>query len=196
MSKLSDKWCILLALTTIWVVFSAVYAISLVHVPPNSTRAFETFKFVFLSISTYGVLFTVLLSSFNSLEAARNLKTRIEFDKTENSFLYMQRWDSEALRQARDVTRSLKKEQRNLSPNELSKKINTDPSVERSVITMFNFFEEIYLSIIASRVNEPSLRQAFSSTYVDIYRRFEAWVEETFSEDQKESLKALERKWR
>ena len=143
---LEKKWGILIALTILWIIFTIVYAACFIAVPQNSTKTFEVVKFTFLSISAFGILFSVLLSSFNSLEASQNVQDRIEFDRIENSFDFMHRWDSPSLKEARDYTRRIKKEKDKLSSEELCKRIEgpysdeseteKQESLKRSIITM------------------------------------------------------------
>lgn len=190
------KWIILAILFLVWVLFTIFYAICYVVVPEKSTYNFEVIKFVFLSITAFGVLFSTLLSSFNSLESTSNIKDRIAFDKTENSFSYMRLWDSDSLKEARDETRKIKKIEKDVSQNQLLKEISERESLERSVITMFNFFEEIFLSIKAKRVNENILKEAFANAYIGIYERFKEWITKNIAEEQRTSLENLYNVWK
>jgi hypothetical protein len=185
---IENKNTILSILFIVWLTFTVVYAWNFVVVPNGSTRTFETTKFIFLSISAFGVLFSALLSSFNSLETSLNNQDKINFDRIENTFKYMERWDTPSLKQARDLTRIIKMIRHQIAPEELVNRIEgtgkeTDQEktkvedLKRSVITMFNFFEEIELSIRATRVNERMLEQAFKEIYIDVYDRFYPWID-------------------
>lgn len=190
----SNKWNIMGLLFAVWLIFTIVYALNFVVVPEDSTKTYETVKFIFLSISVFGVLFSTLLSSFNSLEATSNIQDKLRYDKTENSFSFIARWDSPSLKAARDITREVRKQENKLSPDEIMKKIKTVSDLERSVITMFNYFEEMFMSIEASRVNELILVEAFADIYVSIYGRFNNWVESQSSQIQKKHLESFNRK--
>ena len=189
------KWRILVGLAIVWLVLTVVYAIWYVNVPAESNRTFETVRFLTLSISGFGVLFTALLASFNSLEASANVASRMAFDKTENSFEYIRRWDSEVLREARDWTRRIKAERTRLSDEDLIEKINSDEGLLRSVITMFNFFEEMELAMQAERVQDSYLRRAFSVIYPDIHERFRTWIDSDVDDSQKGHLLVLYQRW-
>ncbi len=199
-----SRWRVLVALTLLWVSFTIIWASVFVVVPLGSSRGFETTKFVFLSLSAFGVLFSSLLSSFNSLEATANIQDRLAFDRVENAFSYMLRWDSQALADARDYTRQIGREQSQLSPEQLCSRIEGVPAeyanpdqrnLQRSVITMVNFFEEIELSIQSGRVDREVLRKAFGVTYPDIYSRFLPWIRKFTDKDQQELLATLARRW-
>lgn len=193
---MKQKWIVLLILAFIWVIFSIIYTVNYITVPSGSTYLFESIKFLFLSISAFGVLFSTLLSSFNSLESTSNIKDRIEFEKTENSFSYIFRWDSDILKEARDETRRIKKIEKDVSQNQLLEDISGNESLERSVITMFNYFEGIYLSIRENRVNAPLLKEAFKDAYIGIYERFKEWINQRSDLTQRTNLKKLYDDWR
>lgn len=193
---LKRKWLVLSSLAILWLIWTGIHAWQFVTVPEDSTYGFEAAKFVFTSISAFGVLFSVLLTSFNSLEVSLNVRDRIAFDRIENSFEYMRRWDSPVLRDARDETRRIGKEEHQLSQKEINSQIKSNGDLERSVITMFNFFEEIELSIQKDRVDHSSLEKAFASLYVRIHNRFQIWIDTECGEIQQQNLEKLYRRWR
>lgn len=166
------KWLVISIVAGLWIVFTVVYSINYVTVPAGSSLAFETVKFIFLSITTFGVIFSTLLSSFNSLEATEHIADKIYFDRIENSFAFMERWESDRLLQARDAIRIIAKNKHALSQNEIESKFASSPELERSVINFFNFAEEVYLSIMADRVNESFLKQAFERVFRVTYECF------------------------
>jgi len=202
---LEKKWLILIVLIILWTIFTIVYVICFITVPQNSTKTFEVVKFIFLSISAFGIIFSVLLSSYNSLEASKNVQDRIEFDRIENSFEFMHRWDSPSLKEARDYTRKIKKEKDKFSPEELLKRIEgpykeeneieKQESLKRSIITMFNYFEEIKLSIDHNRVHGEVLKKALREVYLDIFERFQPWLKKRNLESQLKLLEELRNKW-
>jgi hypothetical protein len=198
---ITRKWSILGSLFVTWAVFTAVYAAWFVVVPQGATAAFEITKFVFLSISAFGVLFSTLLTSFNSLEASQSLQDRINFDRTENAFEYLRRWDSQSLKEARDWTRKVGRDHSKRSPDKLCGLIEGDEDLQRSVITMVNFFEEIELSVQAGRVNADILKQGLACAYIGysgcigIYDRFRPWVDKYSDSSQQAYLRDLYKRW-
>ncbi len=160
----------------------------------------EAMKLIVISLSGYGVISATFLTIWNAWESSKNLTDKMQFDKTENSFKYFERWDNQSLKEARDLTRQIKKEKGKLSDDDLLKKIKECESIERSVITMFNYWEEIYRSIISNRVNTELLKNAFSEVYCNIYDRFKVWREEKKKNNDNikgmDALDELNKLWR
>ena len=129
----------------------------------------------------------------------------MEFDRVENAFDYISRWDAPPLKEARDWTRKIEAKKNKLSPDELCSRIEGVPpeqyassdqrNLQRSVITMFNFFEELALSIQANRVAETYLRSAFASPYQSMYNRFLPWITRCLDEGQRGHLRSLSQCW-
>ncbi|MEN3329426.1 MAG: hypothetical protein V7638_4233 [Acidobacteriota bacterium] len=198
------KWTILGLITLVWAALTIVWSYAFVIVPPGSTRGYETTRFVFLSISAFGVLFSSLLASLNAVEASLNLQDRLLFDRVENSFRYIERWESLVLKEARDYTRGLQAEQDSISPTELCRRIEGPVQIEereeqrklqRSVISMFNYFEEIELAIEAGRVEGNLLERTFKDTYLGIYDSFRPWIANYLETEQQVILAALQKRW-
>jgi hypothetical protein len=213
MKNTKTKWIVLIAIAAIWFLTTVIYLIFHVEVSQTTTTTtniwIERFKFFCLSLSGYGVLFSALLTSFNTMEATKNTikanentTASINFQKTENSFAYAVRFDSPSLKEARDITRELKRDRNAISNDELIQKIEdqgeNQKNLKRSVITMFNFFEEIYLSISHKRVDEDMLKEFFVDMYCDIYDRFKCWITNEkgyMSKMQQGNLKKLYDLW-
>ena len=83
-----------------------------------------------------------------------------------------------------------------LSAEDLKSRVTSVENIERSVITMFNFFEEMELSILRNRVDEQILRAAFEQLYVGIYDRFLPWIEMQSAPIQRQNLARLRDRWR
>lgn len=205
---MKSKWQCVVIFSTIWFVFTVIFSITKVNViPESSTKFLEVVKFIAISISAYGVLFSVLLTSFNTLESEKLRKETNNQTRINNSFLYMQRFDSSSIKEARDITRKMKKEKSKLSEEELIKRIEgpyenekeiiEQENLKRSVITMFNFFEEIYLSINNKHSDETVLKEVYSEMYVDIYDRFKCWLEKDnhMGKLQLKNLQELKKRW-
>jgi hypothetical protein len=197
------KWTVLSLIAILWAGLTIVWAYAFLIVPLGSTRGYETTRFVFLSISAFGVLFSALLASLNAVEATVNVQDRLLFDRVENSFRYIERWESVALKEARDYTRLLKAEQSAISPTELCRRIEgpvlmehreEQRKLQRSVISMFNYFEEMELAIEASRVEGNFLRRTFKDTYLGIYDSFRPWIANYLDNQQQVILSALQKR--
>ena len=162
-------------------------------------EAANIMTFVFVSLGGYGVIAATLLNILNVWDASKNISDKIKFDITENTFKYFERWDNPSLKEARDLTRQIKKDIDSWSDNELLKKIKECESTERSVITAFNFWEEIYKSISIGRVNPELLKESFGEVYCDMYIRFKVWREDKKknheSDNAMKSLDQLNQLW-
>lgn len=114
---------------------------------------------------------------YNSLESAQVIGDRIQFDKTENSFEFIERWDGPSLKEARDYTRQKLKQCDLIAANELKNEIESNEVLERSIITTFNFFEGMYISIYHNRINEELLKESFAILYCRMYEAFKIWID-------------------
>ena len=65
---MKSKWPTIIVLTISWLLFTIIFSITGIKVPEDSTKCMEVIKFLALSISAYGVLFSTVITSFNSLE--------------------------------------------------------------------------------------------------------------------------------
>jgi len=149
----------------------------------------ENIKIILLSLGGFGVVSATLLNIWNSWDASSNVLSQIKFAQIDNSFKYLERWESEPLKSARNLTRKIKKEKLRTTDEELLKHITEDEELERSVITMFNFWESMYYAIEKKRVDEDILREAFSDTYCDIRDRFGVWLKDI--EEKQINIKGL-----
>ena len=202
---MKSKWPTIIVLTISWLLFTIIFSITGIKVPADSTKCMEVIKFLALSISAYGVLFSTVITSFNSLENGKINKENLKYNRINNSFKYMERFDAPSIKEARDITRKMKKEKSSLSDDDLIKKIEGDGSktsteqenLKRSVITMFNFFEEIYLSILNNHSEEKILITVYKDMYIDIYDRFKCWLENEkyMGKVQAKNLKDLKLRW-
>ncbi len=183
--KMKTRIIYLLILFVIWCL--ATWAMM------DAPTKLESLRFIVISLGGYGVISSTLLNIWNALEASKNITDKILFDKNENSFKYFERWDNQSLKEARDLTREIKKAKSAMSDDDLLKKIQGCESTERSVITMFNFWEEIYKSIVTNRVNSEILKEAFSGVYCDMYLRFKVWREDKKkNNDNAQGMNALD----
>jgi hypothetical protein len=67
--------------------------------------------------------------------------------------------------------------------------------LQRSVISMFNYFEEIELAIEAGRVEGNLLERTFKDTYLGIYDSFRPWIANYLENEQQVILSALQKRW-
>lgn len=193
---MKGRWIFLILTPTVGIAGTVVYMLYFLDLPAGTPATYGMARFLFYSLSAIGVIFSALLSSFNALEAAGIYREKMAFDRTENSFGFLDRFDSASLKEARDMTRQLKEERENLSNAELRKKIDDSPDLKRSVITMFNYYEEILLSLRHNRATEDVLKDALREVFLDMYSRFEPWLVVAFKDSSTLSnLKDLKQRW-
>ena len=194
---MESKYVIFIVITICWVIGTIGFSFS-INVPQGSSKYFELAKLVFLSIGAYGVITAAYFTVQNSLESAKNVTAKIDFDKIQNSMELTARWDTPVLNGARDFTRNILDTRRHIAPNELLSKINSDKELKRSVITTFNFWEEMYLALSYKTVNENLLKTAFKDIYGIMYETFKIWIENDLGKDypkMAENLDKFYKRW-
>jgi hypothetical protein len=210
------KWYCVAVFVVAWIVFGCLYGRTIWNspIPSGSIRAAEMMKFLSFWFAGFGVIYSSLLTSFNALDSAQAMQRKTDFDKTENSFHYMERWDSPSIKEARDATRVTEgAADQTKSPKQVIFEIDgpekgepdarsdvekeKQRNLHRSVVSMFNYFQEIELSIQKGRVNEEVLKQAFAETYVNIHGRFKPWLDKSKKNDESgfNDLEALNTRW-
>ena len=180
-----------------------------VAVPQDSSKPTEIFKFIAGTVAAWGVLSSALLTTFNTIEANQSSEKNLEYKKKEVSFDFARRFDNDSIKEARDITRNMKEKEDEYSANDIIKMIEgpcEDVSItederklnKRSVITMFNFFQDMYISIMHGYSDEKILRIEFSSVYKDIYKRYLPWLNKYMKDldsNQCDNLKSLNDMW-
>lgn len=183
---MNKNWIWIVVISIIWV----LSAIGIYYIKKD-------FGLLFLAVNAFAVVVATSINIVNSLRNAQIREKEIEFHKIEHSFEFLERWDSPLLKEARDFTRNIRKERAKLSDDVLIEKINGEPALERSVITVFNYWQDMYLSIIYNRANEEILRRTLSDVYISMYDRFKPWLKEMSQRDPKgaEDHKNLYDRW-
>jgi hypothetical protein len=187
---------VLLGLIFAWLILTALYPM-IAGIPEKSNYILEILKSLPKSVPVCGVLFTVLLMSFNSLETSSNIRDSKIFNRDINSFKLLDRWDEPLLQEVRKITREWQKKRSETSDNDLTAKIEAnEDKLEDSLIAMSNFFETIYLQVENNTVNEVLLKSAFKEIYIDIFKRFEnVWFEKKKDGGTGKNLIALKKRW-
>lgn len=124
-------------------------------------------------------------------------KQRIE--KHHKTFDLLDKYDSPDMRQARNLSREIKKDCKNISSNQLLEKINTTPKLEESIILLYNYFTKVRYAIEIGIVDKEVVMKELGETMIDIMERFIPWAESSdksngFIKDSKEMLKDF-KKW-
>jgi len=173
--NIKNEYKIFYLITICWILGTIGLTFN-VDVPQGSSKNLEIFKLVFLALGAYGAIAATYLNIYNSLESSKNIKDKIDFDKKENSFKFIKGWEDPSLKEARDLTRKILDEGHKISEEDLKMRIENDKDLRRSVISEFDFWEGMYLSIECKRVDENLLKKAFKDAYCRKYHRFGAWL--------------------
>ncbi|ELR73835.1 hypothetical protein C900_01445 [Fulvivirga imtechensis AK7] len=196
--------------TFFWLITS-VFVLSLIFLNIDAFKRydieqvsyFEFFKINGVMFAIYGVVISSFWSLSNSLENSRTLNQRTEFDKNSNSMKFFEKWDDSLLVEARDFTRELREERKDISDNELLKRIDESPksdkhkNLKRSLVVCFNFYELMNVAIKNGMVNESLLRNSFKFIFIDMFDRFKPWLEDEkhCNKDSKKELDELYKRW-
>ena len=198
---MSKKIWVLVGIGLLWI-FGTIYIL----LNAKTVSARELFNLAFTSIGGFGIVSATILNVWNALDTSRNNLKQFEFQRIENSIKYLERWDSNLLVDARNYTRLVNRKRSNLKDelersqantallNELK---NDEWDYEKYVILIFNFWEEIYLSIETNRVDEGILKRAFREVYLNQYDDFEIWIKDTGKKykEMSKNLKIFYTKW-
>lgn len=140
------------------------------QVPANSTQLAETVKTLFAALGGAGVLLAITLNVFNSIEQRT-------YDKIQNTFDLLTKWDDQHLLKARGLTRAIGKMKSSMSDNELLEKINNSDDLEQSVILVLNYCEHVRFSIVQDRVVVEQFKESLGPTITGIIDRFKPYFD-------------------
>ncbi|MHC1713047.1 MAG: hypothetical protein AB9872_12950 [Solidesulfovibrio sp.] len=149
-------------------------------------------------VAAWGAIASTVISTWNSLDVIKKEETNKNFTKTENSFRFVERWETPLLKEARRYTRNVRDERTAMCDRDLLEKIKADDKLRESIICTYNFWEEMYLSIKHDRVVESILKDTFSEIFCNMYTRFSPWREsemKTHNSKGYENITALYKKW-
>jgi hypothetical protein len=193
---MSLKWKLLIAIVILWILGAIGLSIHVIHCPPpsGSSQLIETIKIVLMLLGGLGVVLPTYLNVWQSIESNEVIQQRIDFDKINNSFDLLQKWDDPSLLTARRFSREIRDQRSKISDEELIKKIDTDDELKQSLILILDYFELIRISIINNRINEKTIKDSLGEVYIEIFKRFEAWISTTPKENY-DDLKFLYTKW-
>jgi len=180
----------------LWLALGLFASISAYKSAVAGNEIVETIKMALLMLGGLGVVIAIVYQAESLVENSKQINSKINFDKVENSFQLLKDWDNPSLLEARKFTRNIKKKREQISNEELLAEIENTNELEHSLVMTFNFWEQVYLSISNERVEKIVVQKAFSSVYCDMYKRFEVWIEKSCSTDTKLALKSLHEMWK
>jgi hypothetical protein len=187
------KWVIFITIIVLWFIGGVGILIQINQTSSESDKLLELIKSGFLILGGLGVILPTYLNIWQSLENSKIIEERIEFDKVENAFRLIEKWDDNSLLKARQFTREIKNLRDSISNNELIKRVEGDAELKQSVIMVFNYWEQIRLSIERGRVNESLIKSALACVFIDMYERFKPWI--NTNEEYRLDIKKLYDRW-
>ncbi len=195
MKKYKTKWVIFIVITLLWILggIGLMLSVNTNYNAPDKTL--ELIKTALLILGGLGVIMPTYLNVWQSLENNKINESKIAFEKNENSFRLMEKWEDSTLLEARRFTRKIKEKKDTISNNDLLAEIAKDEKLRESIITVFNYWEQVRLSIDYDRVNEKFIQDAMDDIYLDMYLRFEPWIK-TRSQTHQDDAKKLYLKWK
>ena len=195
MKNLNRKWVIFYCIIILCVLGGIGILINIKKTYTGPDMTLEMVKTAFLILGGLGVILPTYLTVWQSLENNNIHEAKIAFDKNENAFRLIEKWEDATLLEARRFTRRIKDKKNALSNNDLIAEINGDEKLRESLITVFNYWEQVRISIEYGRANETLLQDAMDDIFLDMYVRFEPWIL-TRSQTYQNDAKKLYLRWR
>ena len=154
--------------------------------PPSSSSTFiEVLKTMFLCLGGIGVIMPLYISAMDSIDDRK-------YNKIENTFSMLTKWDDPHLFSARKLTREIASTRSSISDDELINRINNEGELKQSFILVFNYFESIRFSILNDRIDKKQFRKSLGTVILDIIHRFKPFVK-TLGEENIKDIEQLEK---
>ena len=173
-------------ITVIWLILTIGITILTYLNADDNKKIFDTGSIFLLMVGGYGVILTLI----NHTEVIEQNNKILEEQKKdaiiENTFRLLKAWDDEHLLKAREWTREIKRDQNNLSSNELIKKIENDKALEGSVVLVLNYIENVRMSLVVERVDAKLMKNTLGNTLNNIIERFKPFAIKLDPENEKD----------
>lgn len=162
-------------------------------------QKYELAKAAFESIAAYGVLFTLLFSSYNQLQAVLQRKEQDRQRRAERqveySFRLIDRLDRPSQNPARDAIRRYYKTP--LDPacqQAFSGQLHADDAITRSFVARLNLYGRIAHAIDEGMADERVLKESLNNTFGRTYLLAQPWMAEQIPALERD-LKKLYERW-
>lgn len=177
---MKHKWTILSTFVILYVIgiVGATWHTYTVTDAEKEPKTVASIKVVFIMLGGLGVILPTYLNVWQSLEAARLQQEGFRRQKVENTFRLIEKWDDKALLEARGFSRALKDREKQLSAEQLLAEIKEKPQLLQSVILIFNYFDQIRVSLENDRIEPALIKSSLGDAFDGIYKRFRPWVED------------------
>jgi hypothetical protein len=141
---INNKWWIFTGITVCYLISAGGLVFVAIH--SENAKPDEIAKIIFLGIGGLGVFLPLFLSVANAMESRA-------FEKIENTFELLTKWDDSSLFEARKYTRKIKQSKSSISDDDLIKEITSDELLSQSIILVANYF-------LISKITQPSILDA------------------------------------
>ena len=155
-----NSWLVIFSITFLWIISAiGLYAYS------------KDVQTLFLSINCFAV---VIATTINLISTLQNQHTR----KVDKTYKFAKMWDATLMTEARTYTRQILDQSKKKTDEDILADLRNDTELRKSVVSVFNFFQTMYMSIQSRSVNEDVLKRGFSSPYIRFFNTFRVWREE------------------
>jgi hypothetical protein len=161
---------------------------------PDPNKTLETIKTAFLVLGGLGVVLPTYFNIWQSVESGKYISDRTRFDITENTYRLIEKFDDPGITEPKSLCREIHYKKTNLSDVDLIKKVNDDPKLKDSVLQVFNYWENVRISIQCNRVDERLLMDSLANAFNQQYDCFKPWID-TRDEKYKSDLIWLKKRW-
>ncbi len=188
------KWKILIAILVLWLcgtIGLAWQAATSMSLAQGASRLPEILKLTLLMLGGLGVVVPSYLNIWQTLENSQLNQQQANAQIIENTFSLIQDYDGQNMLEARKFTRRLTQNRSSLAPDEIKKQVTDESTLTESVILMFNYWDEVRVSVIYKRVNAKLIRETFEAAFKEIYHTFLPWIEAQPEKSYLENLKQL-----
>ena len=169
------KWRFYSLLILIFSVFTIAFIVVSYQSAKSVTAPLEALKAALLGLGGLGVVSTITLSVFNSIED-RYMKV------IENTYSHITKWDDPHLAAARKFTRKLKETKPHMSDTEFLKHINEDEELRHSIVLVCNYFEQVRMSYLMNRIDIKLFNRCLGPAMEDYNDRLKPYIANQGSE--------------
>lgn len=192
---MNKKWIVLIIIIVVWLLGATFLLIYINMTTTGDNKVIELTKTAFAVFGGLGIILPTYINVTQSLENRNIIKERLEYDKVENSYKLLKEWDDGELLKARELTRQINKNKNKLTGEQIIEKINNEQALEHSILTIFNYWERIRMSIEYKRVNADMIKEALQTVYLMMYTILKPWID-TQNAFVKSDLEKLYNMWK
>lgn len=177
MARLKSKWFWLFVIIISWAFGGVGLCWQAYLVAPVDQATLETIKTAFLVLGGLGVILPTYFNVWQSIENNTVLREQVAWNKKENSFHMIEKWDHEQFVKARKYGRELAENSKKIALDTIMAKVAADADLRQSMICVVNYLDEIRISILANRIDENLVRYSLESSFFYTFQTFQTWLQ-------------------